>query len=104
MSLEMATFRHGCCDGDQSLPCEPCENAFLVCVREMPTPELSHTNCDLRLESSEIPADEDGDSDTDDLTFVAGQDIAGIPNPFMVIGEMWPVSVQGTHCMEESMR
>ena len=93
MSQEMASFRHGCCDGDASLPCEPCENVFSVCVRETPTGALTHTDCHLEVDSTEIPDDDDGDSDTDDLTFVMGEDIAGIPNPFNVSGDMWTVSV-----------
>ena len=89
MAESLETFRHGCCELDQSTPCKPCDNAFRVCVRETPTGAIEG-GCDFTEESTLIAEDDD------DLMFTIGEDIGGLSNPVTVSGDMWPV---GGNCI-----
>ena len=96
MSLSLENFRQGCCESDNALPCNPCDNAFRVCVKEIhaqivPFEEIiQQFNLDeeglLKLETSLIVFD------NDDLTFPSGEDVGGLSNPIRVQGDLWPVS------------
>ena len=88
MALELINVRHGCCNSDRELPCEPCENAFRVCVREMITEVVSGECGLLNLESKEIPDDDD------DIVFT--DDIGGLSNPIIVSGDVWQVHGKGS--------
>ena len=85
-ALELQTFRHGCCERDAALPCDPCDNAFKFCVREGTT-GMVLGGCDIAELQTALIADDD-----DDLMFSLGDDIGGITNPLMVTGDVWPVS------------
>ena len=88
MAQAQQTFRRGCCDGDRTLPCSPCDNAFEVCGRETIT-ELVQGVCDLvEMKTGQIEAD------NDDLVFsTIGNNISGLVNPIVVTGDMWKVRV-----------
>ena len=87
MATSLETFRHGCCERDAATPCDLCDNAFRVCVRERATREIAG-GCDLlKMESTLI------EEDNDNLTFTIGQDIGGLSNPILVSGELWHVSL-----------
>ena len=87
LATSLETFRHGCCERDIDTPCDLCDNAFRVCVRERATREVEG-GCDLlRMESTVI------EEDNDDLMFTIGQDVGGLSNPILVSGKLWPVSV-----------
>ena len=93
-SLDQAHFRFGCCEGEQTLPCSPCDNAFRFCIGTGRTPGI----CDVGLAESQLIAEDD-----DDLTFSAGKKIGGLENPLMFSGDMWPVSHTLVHCMNDSV-
>ena len=85
-SLEWATFRHGCCDLDSSLPCKACDNAFRLCVREGITGRVEGA-CNIAELCTHLIALEN-----DDLTFSMGDDIGNLSNPLILSGDVWPVS------------
>ena len=82
MAKSLENFRLGCCEGDTTTPCRPCDNAFRVCVRNIPT--ILEGDCDLTKQDSTLIAEDD-----DDLMFTIGEDIGGLSNPITVSGEMW---------------
>ena len=83
---ELITFREGCCDLDRSLPCKSCDNAFSFCIREDTTGKVDG-DCDIaELETDLI------ELENDNLMFSLGDDIGGVSNPFIVSGNVWPVS------------
>ena len=85
MAVSKQIFRHGCCEGDRELPCSPCDNAFHLCCREIPTGEVRGT-CDFELESGLI------EQNDDELDLLMYMNISGISNPIDIHGNMWPVS------------
>ena len=84
MALSQENFRHGCCERDVATPCNPCDNAFRVCAREVITRHREGA-CDFELESELIK------DNNDELMFTYG-DVGGLSNPIRVSGDMWPVS------------
>ena len=84
MAADLANQRQGCCDFDPALPCESCETAISICVRERITDEVSGACGLLKLESNETGGDDE------DLVFT--DDIGGLSNPIIVSGDMWKVS------------
>ena len=91
MALSLENFRHGCCERDAATPCNPCDNAFRVCVRETPRMAVEG-KCDLEMESELL------EENDDELTFTIGEEVGGLNNPIRVSGEMWPVSIVNIVC------
>ena len=81
MAKSLENFRLGCCELDTTTPCRPCDNAFRVCVRNIPTIE---GDCDLNQQDSTLIAEDD-----DDLMFTIGDDIGGLSNPILGDVGMW---------------
>ena len=94
MALSLENFRHGCCERDAATPCNPCDNAFRVCVRETPRMAVEG-DCDFEMESELL------EENDDELMFTIGEDVGGLPNPIRVSGEMWPVSEYCVFLLEE---
>ena len=86
MAQSLENFRHGCCEIDTTTPCRPCDNAFRMCVRDIPT-GVAEGACDIEQESMLI------DEDSDDLIFAIGQSVGGLSNPINVSGQMWVCGV-----------
>ena len=84
LALDQAFFRHGCCEGDRTLPCLPCDNSFQFCLQREPLDE----GCDLGFYESDLVA-----QNNDDLMFSPGDDIGGLTNPLLFSGTTWPVSI-----------
>ena len=56
-SLGQESFRLGCCEGDRTLPCSPCDNAFRFCVGTGRAPEP----CDVGLVKSQLITEDNDD-------------------------------------------
>ena len=86
-AISLLTFRAGCCERDNTVPCTACDNAFRFCIREGTTGNVEGV-CDIaEIETMKI------EEDNDDLMFSVGDEIGGLSNPLTVSGDVWPVSV-----------
>ena len=90
-SVEWATFRFGCCDLDNALPCKACDNAFRFCIREEATGLVEGACSVTELTTNLI------EFQNDDLMFSMGDIIGNLSNPLIVSGDEWPVS--GVMCV-----
>ena len=85
-SLSLLTFRKGCCERDNTVPCMPCDNAFRFCICGGRTGMVEGA-CDIaEIETMKIA------ENNDDLMFSVGDEIGGLSNPLTISGDVWPVS------------